>query len=167
MPENKQLFLPKANKSLGYFIYNIQLSMEKMINESMKPFDLTKTQWLPLYLISKYEQSTPAFLAEQCDVDTGAMTRTLDRIEKKGYIIRQRSQKDRRSVMIILTEKGQEILQQTLPFISNALDFHLRGFSQERKDLLLDMLKEVLLNGHPDLVSRYHKNTSLEQSQED
>jgi DNA-binding MarR family transcriptional regulator len=47
-------------------------------------------------------------LSKSLGVTTGTITVTVDRLEKGGYAIRDRSESDRRSYIIRLTEKGEE-----------------------------------------------------------
>lgn len=47
-------------------------------------------------------------LAKALGVTTGTITVTVDRLEKGGYALRDRSESDRRSYIINLTEKGEK-----------------------------------------------------------
>ncbi|MDD3407372.1 MarR family winged helix-turn-helix transcriptional regulator [Methanomicrobium antiquum] len=47
-------------------------------------------------------------LSKSLGVTTGTITVTVDRLEKGGYAVRDRSESDRRSYIIRLTEKGKE-----------------------------------------------------------
>lgn len=47
-------------------------------------------------------------LSKSLGVTTGTITVTVDRLEKGGYAVRDRSENDRRSYIIRLTEKGEE-----------------------------------------------------------
>ncbi len=58
---------------------------------------------------------TPAELAEEVGLSRGAMTTSLDGIEKLGYIRRARHPGDRRMVSVQLTREGAEFMERTLP----------------------------------------------------
>ncbi|TCP58222.1 DNA-binding MarR family transcriptional regulator [Tumebacillus sp. BK434] len=51
-------------------------------------------------------------LAERLYVTVGAITLLADRLNKGGYLTRERSEKDRRVVMLAITEPGRELLDQ-------------------------------------------------------
>jgi DNA-binding MarR family transcriptional regulator len=102
-------------------------------------------------LLVRGRADTPAELARLTGVDTGAMTRTLDRLEAKGLLRRARSQEDRRVIKIELTESGQEIGRQIPRYIAKVLDQYLRGFSDDEVDQLRGMLRRMLANGPTDL----------------
>ena len=72
-------------------------------------------------------------------VDTGAMTRTLDRLEAKGLLRRARNQLDRRVVKIELTELGETKAREIPPNIARVLNHHLRGFSTDEVTQLMHL----------------------------
>ncbi|WHX47030.1 MarR family winged helix-turn-helix transcriptional regulator [Paenibacillus woosongensis] len=50
-------------------------------------------------------------LAEQLDFTSGAVTAICDKLEKQGYAIRRRSEADRRSVALHITEEGRRMVE--------------------------------------------------------
>jgi DNA-binding MarR family transcriptional regulator len=53
-------------------------------------------------------------LGEQLYLDSGTLTPLLKKLESKGYISRNRSDKDERNLMIKVTEKGMELREKAL-----------------------------------------------------
>ena len=107
---------------------------------------LTNAQWIPLFKLFVGQASTPAELARTCQLDAGAMTRTLDRMEAKGLCRRERSATDRRVVTITLTEAGRESAQVIPEVLSRVQNAHLAGFSVEEFELLKSLLRRILAN---------------------
>jgi DNA-binding MarR family transcriptional regulator len=60
--------------------------------------------------VAPNQQMSAGDLAELLDLSTGAMTNRLDGLEERGLITRARATTDRRSVLITMTQKGQEVL---------------------------------------------------------
>lgn len=59
-------------------------------------------------------------LADACHMDVTTMSRSLDRLEESGYLIRERNPGSRRAFMVCLTEKGREEalkVRQALQFV--------------------------------------------------
>jgi len=80
--------------------------------------------------------STVAELASVCLMDAGAMTRTLDRLERKGLVRRTCSAKDRRVVNLALTSDGGAAAAR-IPFaLCEVLNASLKGFSEDECNLL-------------------------------
>src|SRR3546814_12319024 len=98
-----------------------------LIDQHVSPLGLTAMQWRPLVMIRYLDINTPAELSRGAHVDTGAMTRTLDRLEAKNLITRQRCTDDRRVVRIALTEAGTQGAEQIMPAVAAPLNAPLPG----------------------------------------
>lgn len=55
--------------------------------------------------------SEPTKLSEELLIPKQSITSMLDKLEKKGYILRTHSEKDRRKINISLTESGKKIVE--------------------------------------------------------
>lgn len=137
----------RQDNNLGLLIKRVHMLLHRVIEHKVVPLGLTATQWRPLLLISHKEIDTPAELARFMRVDTGAMTRTLDRLEAKGFLTRQRCVEDRRVVKIALTPEGKDVIEKILPMIAYTLNLHLEGFSREEIQMLFGLLHRLILNG--------------------
>lgn len=137
----------RQDNNLGLMIKRVHTLLHRIIDHKVMPLGLTAMQWRPLLLISHKEIDTPAELARAMHVDTGAMTRTLDRLEAKGFLTRQRSLEDRRVVKVALTTAGKEAIEQILPVIAETLNLHLQGFSRDEIQMLFALLHRLILNG--------------------
>ena len=133
--------------SIGILVKQLQSSITRMMDQRMAPMGLTATQWRPLALVRYYQINTPAELSRRTEIDTGAMTRALDRLEAKQFITRKRCPEDRRSVRIELTDAGNQVAEQILPAVAETLNNHLRGFSPEEVELFIGMVSRMIQNG--------------------
>jgi len=137
-------YLPE--ESIGYLMRRILLSLAQSVEAELAGSALTNAQWLPLLKLSSGTASTAAELARHCQLDAGAMTRMLDRLEAKGLCQRSRSASDRRVINIRLTETGERAAQ-TLPVVlSGVLNAHLQGLSATEFDVLKTLLQKMLSN---------------------
>jgi len=135
------------DESVGYLIKLTNQVVMRNLDAELQPYDLTAPQWEPLLVLSKGRANTVAGCAREIDVDTGAMTRMLDRLEAKGFITRTRSEDDRRVVNVALTKAGHEIVKLIPPTICHVLNRHLRGFSEKEFETFKDLLRRFLANG--------------------
>ena len=85
--------------------------------------------------------------AKETGIDNGAMTRMLDRLEAKDFVIRQRSKNDRRVVNVALTAKGRKIAMDIPPVIGDVLNQQLKGFTHGEFKLIKNLLQRFLANG--------------------
>jgi DNA-binding MarR family transcriptional regulator len=70
--------------------------------------DVTPEEAITIMLIDKFQASTVSKLAESLGRDRTTITRLLDSLERKGYIQRTVTPKDRRSTTVGLTLQGTE-----------------------------------------------------------
>ncbi|MEO8754417.1 MAG: hypothetical protein ABI624_17240, partial [Casimicrobiaceae bacterium] len=68
-------------QSVGYMLKQLRNALDRIVDEEMTEHDLTGVQWGPLLMLQHGLGSTAADLARIGCVDTGAMTRMLDRLE--------------------------------------------------------------------------------------
>lgn len=136
-----------SEDSIGFLIKCVLVSMSRMIEHEMVPLDLTAMQWRPLMMVYNGKADTAAELARILDVDTGAMTRTLDRLESKDLLRRVRCQEDRRVVRLELTDAGRDVAAQCPAVLGRMLDHHLRDFKAQEVTALRGYLQRMLVNG--------------------
>lgn len=139
----------RKKNNLGLLLKRSYFSLNKMIDDNVAPLGLTCMQWKPLVMIYHQHTNTPAELARKAMVDTGAMTRTLDRLETKGFLTRKRCKADRRVVNLELTASGREVIDDILPAVTKAFNAHLAGFSKDEIETLCALLDRVIANGEP------------------
>lgn len=137
----------QPNDSVGYLMRRITASLQAEADRELEPQGLTHAQWVPLFKLYLGHASTAAELATACDLDAGAMTRTLDRLEAKGLVRRVRSETDRRVVRIELTPEGTAAAQGIPEALCTVLNAHLKGFTTEEWQLLKTFLHRMLDNG--------------------
>ncbi|CAN0064996.1 unnamed protein product, partial [Phaeothamnion confervicola] len=120
--------------------------MQRHFEKRMQPLDLTAMQWGPLLLMAEGRASTAAELARGMDIDTGAMTRMLDRLEAKGLVARARSASDRRVVQLELTAEGAKVASQIPQQLADVLNLHLKDFKADELHMLMGFLKRMIAN---------------------
>lgn len=137
-----------SEESMGFLMRRIMLSLVNDVDRQLaaQGHDLTHAQWAPLYLLYKGRASTLAEMARELQIDPGALTRTLDRLEAKGLCRRVRSTEDRRVSHLSLTDTGQAAAAQVPFVLSEVQNAYLKGFTREEWQLLLGMLSRVLAN---------------------
>ena len=132
--------------SMGYLMRQILGTVAHDVERQLAHTDLTNAQWVPLYKLYIGSATTVAELARQSNLDAGAMTRLLDRLEAKNLCKRVRSEEDRRVVNITLTEAGKQAAQEIPKVLSRVQNAHLAGFSAEEFEALKGYLRRILNN---------------------
>jgi DNA-binding MarR family transcriptional regulator len=136
----------RIDESIGYLLRQVRIQMERAIDAEMAEHDLTGVQWGPLLIIEFGLGSTAAELARVGCVDTGAMTRMLDRLEAKGLLRRSRCPKDARVVQLELTDEGRRLCREIPYGLSRVLNHLLRGFTAQELATFKSMCRRMLAN---------------------
>jgi len=137
-------------ESLAYCLKQLYHALQRSVERNMAPLDLTAMQWRPLALLARGQADNPAELARCAGMDTGAMTRTLDRLEAKGLLRRVRCQNDRRMVRLELTDEGRAQCQ-LIPFaLADAQNRMLQDVTPQELDQFLSLARRMLANGARD-----------------
>ena len=136
----------EPHDSVGHMMRRIVTTVALDIERQLEASDLTNAQWVPLLKLYTGQASTVAELARECDLDAGAMTRLLDRIEAKGLCRRVRSEQDRRVVNLELTPAGTDAAKKIPAVLCRVQNAHLAGFTNPEWALLKDFLKRILAN---------------------
>lgn len=135
-----------SENSIGYLMRRIMLTIVNQADKRLESLDLTQAQWGPLFLILQGRASTLAELSRELQIDAGALTRTLDRLETKGLCKRERSTSDRRVVNLALTDEGREVSTCVPKVLADVHNHLLAGFSREEWETLMSLLRRVLSN---------------------
>jgi len=137
----------EVSESIGHQLFSLMTQMRREVEKRMAQHGLTDAQWKPLYMVKVGRATTAIELAREMDIDAGAVTRMLDRLEAKGLVERVRSATDRRVVHLRLTAAGDTVAKK-VPFVLASVnnDF-LRGFSEPEWKQLRRLLGRMADNG--------------------
>ncbi|MGH3942741.1 MAG: MarR family winged helix-turn-helix transcriptional regulator [Pseudonocardiaceae bacterium] len=72
-------------------------------------------------------QLTPTAIADRLSMTTASVTGLLDRLADSGYLVRKPNPRDRRSILITLTDDGQRALQALFDLFVTDMEHALSG----------------------------------------
>jgi DNA-binding MarR family transcriptional regulator len=137
----------QINESVGYLMSRVKSLMTNMVTQrTQTELGITGTQASMLFMLAVGRCSTAAELAREYGIDASAVTRLLDRVEKRGLLSRVRSSEDRRVVRLELTDEGRELAARMPEIFRGVLDQVLDGFTPEEVGFLKSMLRRILGN---------------------
>jgi DNA-binding MarR family transcriptional regulator len=96
-----------------------------------------------LELLNRHGPLSPSALARHAGLHPATMTGILDRLERGGWIARNRDPDDRRAVVIrVRRERGGE-LYRLYAGMNASVDEILTGYSDDQLELLADFLRRT------------------------
>jgi len=109
-------------------------------------FDITIDQWLVLKTIEEDSTATQQQMAAKVFKDMASMTRIVELLVRKNYLLRKFNTSDRRRFDLELTATGKNLLQQIQPLIVSNRNTALKGISDENLQILQFELEKITSN---------------------
>ena len=107
---------------------------------------LTPEQFLLIDLLWNQGSMSQQKLADQMQKDKNSVTKLVDAIERKGFVMRQQNASDRRSNTLVLTEKALELRDHAKQKGISILDEMLEGISEAELRSFLSTLNKLNVN---------------------
>jgi DNA-binding MarR family transcriptional regulator len=131
-------------QSVGYLLTKARNLITAEVDTALKDLDVTGSQMGIFLAMQRGLASTPFELSKWLSVDTGLMTRMLDKLETKGLLERSRSVDDRRVVNLVLTKKGKEIAAEILNIAPEVVNARLKKFTKAEFEELCRLLNKFI-----------------------
>lgn len=130
----------RTNRVLNELLVNLfnnvmDTEAKAVITEEFK--DITNNDMHIIEAINIEEPRKMSDIAGRLNVTVGTLTTNMNSLEKKGYIIRERSTEDKRVVLVVLTEKGRKAF-------FHHRDFHKKMIRTIVTDLNEDEMKVLI-----------------------
>lgn len=118
-----------------------------LIDQRLKPLELTQTHWVTLHNIHQLPpEQSQIQLAKAIGIEQPSLVRTLDQLEEKGLITRSTCVSDRRAKRIKLTQQAEPIITQVEHVIDATRDDILAGISQAEIDKMVTLIARLEKN---------------------
>ena len=136
----------RPSQGIGAYIGRARRTIVEAIDRELAPLEISHAQWIVVMLLGDGAAATAAELCKILIYDPGAMTRLLDRLEKKGVLRRVRAKGDRRTVRLELTAAGRRLYPMILEALVQVFNRLLRGFSKSEVRQLEHLLTRMVAN---------------------
>lgn len=113
------------------------------INHHIEEYDINATQLHFLYEISCKDEINQEEISSRCNINKGAVARSIRKLEDKGFVIRQVDDNNRRQNKISLTPKGRKTLEKAYDILNTWEDEVIKPEGYIEKELLQQILKEI------------------------
>lgn len=105
--------------------------------------ELTSNDMHVIEAIGIKEPKNMSSIARKLSVTVGTLTISMNSLVKKGYVVRKRSEEDRRVVFISLSEKGRKAFFHHKRFHEQMIEGAIEGLTKEELDALLRALTKL------------------------
>ena len=115
------------------------------INHHIAEYGLSATQLHLLYEISKQDDLNQEKISVRCNLNKGAVARSIKKLEDNGFVVRQIDENNRRQNKVSLTKKGNETLKKAVKILNQWEDEVILEKGYIEKELLQQILKEIAI----------------------
>lgn len=115
--------------------------------------DITNNDMHIIEAIGVDEPKNMSAIAHKLSVTVSTLTTNMNGLEKKGYILRERSQEDKRVVHVTLTDKGKKAFYHHRDFHKSMIRAIIKDLSEEEMEILRSCLVNLNRFLEPDKKS--------------
>lgn len=123
---------------VNLFNHVMDTEAKAVITEEFK--DISNNDMHIIEAIGIHDPRNVSQIAKQLDVTVGTLTVNMNSLEKKGYIVRERSTEDKRVVLVTLTEKGRKAFFHHRDFHKAMIRSAVRGLDENERKALINCL---------------------------
>ncbi len=146
--------------NLGFLIGKTAQFKDRLFDKYLANEDITATQMKVLWQLYFIHANRPSDIGGYLYIDNSAITRMLDRLEKKALINRIPDPNDRRAILIELTEKGRDVTKNAIPLGLKAIDDLTQSLSSEEIQQFHHCLKKIVDSLMPEECRRRYRKDS-------
>jgi DNA-binding MarR family transcriptional regulator len=128
---------------VGYAATRASVELKKSFSKHLGPLHLKAVEFSILVLVASNEQVNQKQLGQALDVSPPNLAVTLDRMVERGWVERVRSTEDRRSQIVVLTDKGRQLQERAEKIGKTMENETLQILSPAERLLLLELLLKV------------------------
>jgi len=124
-------------------LFNDILQIEEQCLKDERFKDLSITEIHVIEAIGTDGERNMSSVARDLDVTIGTLTMSINNLVKKGYVKRERSEEDRRIVLISLTEKGKGAYTSHANFHKEMIETTIAKLTDPEKEVLVAALENI------------------------
>ncbi|WP_051505368.1 MarR family winged helix-turn-helix transcriptional regulator [Sulfurospirillum arcachonense] len=132
--------------SIGYDICRTAREIHQHLSFKFKNYDVTPEQWVVLKELFEEDKISQKELSLRVDKDPNTIKAIVDKLEKKGYVNRQKNPSDQRAFLLTLTRSAFELIKQLDPLDENMIANISENFTEEDLKIFRTMLSKVNRN---------------------
>jgi len=102
--------MPGEDIFLGKWIAVLHRYRKSYVNRKLAAYDLSGVHFILLLALSRHDGISQENMADHLRMEKTAIAKSVKKLEKSGYLLREKSLADGRAYQVFLTPKGQELI---------------------------------------------------------
>lgn len=133
---------------IGYIIIKGEVFIKRKLLSAFleKGYDITFEQWTVMNVLYTEPGLIQSEIAMKTYKDKTNVTRILDVLSRKGYVVRENHGNDRRSSCIYLTDSGENMFSDLIPCVELNNEQFRKGISDEELKIFTSVSERICKN---------------------
>ncbi len=131
---------------IPYLLNRAGVRIGLVFAREIEPMGVSLPMWRVMAALWERDDQRLGDIAEHTSIDISTLSRLLVTLQRKQFIVRQRSGTDGRALSVSLTEKGRALTERIIPIASHYEDVAIRGINSADLRRLKRMLMTLFSN---------------------
>ncbi len=132
-----------TEESIAFLMKGLSREFAKALERRLSAHNINIGMWDPLRFLWKEDGQFQHELQKKVGVAQPTLVTALDRLEKRGFITRRRSEKDKRHVTIFLTAAGKSLEKEILHYADEIQDIAEQNMTANEHSTLLKLFQKL------------------------
>ena len=136
----------KAESNLGGLLGKSSRLLANLFNNDLTQHNLTIAQWTLLALLWGKDHQSQKELQIELLKDKATITSLVTYLIKNGFVTKTKDSSDKRSFIVSLTQKGQEMQIKTIPIAIQNITIATANIDKDELATTTKVLSQIIIN---------------------
>lgn len=136
----------KAENNIGGLLGKSSRLLSNNFNSDLKALGITVEQWILLAVLWEKNNLSQKELQEALLKDKASVNSLVSYLIKSGFITKKKSTEDKRSFIVSLTTKGEEIKMQTIPLAMKNISLAIHNIDKNELATFVKVCTQIIRN---------------------
>ncbi|MBP2033883.1 DNA-binding MarR family transcriptional regulator [Clostridium algifaecis] len=134
----------ELNECINFLLTKAQHTVFQYLKSELVRYDVTPVQYGILKCLWSEDGQTPKQISDILGLDGSTITGLLDRMENKGLLKRAENPEDRRTLKVIITDKGLK-LREPIEVVVEKMNIHIMEiFTEDEQQQFKNFLRQII-----------------------
>lgn len=122
------------------------ITMRNALDDELSDYNLTTSQLEILGYLYQFDGMEQKQLQHCSGIRSATLTGLLDKLERRGYVVRQSSTEDGRAKIVRLTDEAKQVFGELMNVMHDVEERMMQGFSSAEQAVLVDWMQRIATN---------------------
>ena len=139
-----QIAVSRLKSHIGFWMRFVSNHVSQAFARKLEQSGVTVAEWVVMREMFGENQTSPSAVAGQIGMTRGAITKIVDRLLRKGLVMRRESSGDRRYQEIALTAAGRRLIPALAALADQNDEEFFHPLTRKERETILSLLKKLV-----------------------